>query len=557
MAHTHGRNDRSLRIVAPILIVLVGGVVPVIIAKHFGALGIPKNDDWSYTLSAFRFADSGKLTGNNWGTMSLIGQLVLALPVIRLFGHSIVALDLEIGALGVVGLLAVFDLAKRVISPRKALFVALMVALGPMWASLSVSFMTDVPAFALAMVSLALGARAVRPDGINARFLWPSLAVGLVAFTVREYALVAPLAVVCCALLVERRTRPRFVRMVAALLGTVIVAGVFFAWRRSLPGFQSMVPLRPHLSSIKLMVSQSLQSAVLIGLLVTPAVLLADPRLLVRKAWDRAPRTTAGVVLITTAALIAENATRLSQGFIGPGNYVLPNGTYGSALIPGTRSELLPTWLLATLAIVGLASAVVIFVACVPLAADVGARLRTTEFGAQSLFVPVILALAACGYVVTIVVPLATSLSFWDRYVLPLLPIVGILVLFATTEVVTSQTGRIAGCTAMVALAAFGAIYAANTASYDGTTWRLASRAAEIAGAPQRVDGGFVWNNYQSGVFVFNPFTFKYERKEPVCITIRTEAHPRAGVETVVPAARVWGPMGAQTWVETQMQGHC
>ena len=38
------------------LLAFVGGVVPIAIASHFGVLGIPRNDDWSYLLTAFRFA---------------------------------------------------------------------------------------------------------------------------------------------------------------------------------------------------------------------------------------------------------------------------------------------------------------------------------------------------------------------------------------------------------------------------------------------------------------------------------------------------------------------
>ena len=554
----HPRERRvAPQLVALLLIVLVGGVVPVLIARHFGALGVPKDDDWSYTLSAFHFADSGKLNGNNWGAMSLVGQLVLAVPVVRLFGHSIVALQMEVVVMGVVGLLAVFDLAKRVISPNKALFVALIVAVGPMWASLSVSFMTDVPAFSLAMVSLALGARGVGRDGIDSKFFWPSVVVGLVAFTVREYALIAPLAVVVSAMVVERRSRPVLVRMTATLLGVLALAGVFLLWRGSLPGFQSLTPLRPHLSSIRATANVSLQSAVLVGLLVTPAIVLAGPWRLLTRSWNRAPRATVGVAIITTAALVAENATRVSHGFIGPGDSVLPSGSFGTALIAGARSNLLPVGILAALAIVGLLSAVVLSVACVPPVADLWVRIRVRNLSTQRSMVPIILALAMCGYIATIVLSLVTELNYWDRYILPLLPIVCILVLLASADVVTPKICRIGGAAALVLLAAFGTTYAANAASYAGSSWRLASDAAQIAGSSQRVDGGFVWNNYQSGTFVFQAFTFEYSRNEHPCIALRTEEHPSTNSATVLPVSRVWGAFGAGTWIEAQKTGHC
>src|SRR4051812_27811166 len=157
-ARTERRRDRST-LGALALIVLVGGVVPIVIARHFGAFGIPRGDDVAYVLSAFRFADTGNIDGNHWPSMNLVGQLVLSAPVVWTFGHRVAALQVEIVAIGVVGMYAVFDLAKQLLSPRRALFVALLVAIGPLWVSLSVSYYTDVPAFAFAMVSLALGAR--------------------------------------------------------------------------------------------------------------------------------------------------------------------------------------------------------------------------------------------------------------------------------------------------------------------------------------------------------------------------------------------------------------
>jgi hypothetical protein len=44
-------------------------------------LGVPRNDDWSYLLSSFRFANGDGINGNNWALMNLVGQLVIALPI--------------------------------------------------------------------------------------------------------------------------------------------------------------------------------------------------------------------------------------------------------------------------------------------------------------------------------------------------------------------------------------------------------------------------------------------------------------------------------------------
>ena len=51
------RRRRASWIIA--LLGLLGVVLPVLIASHYGAMGIPRSDDWSYLLTLFRWVDSG------------------------------------------------------------------------------------------------------------------------------------------------------------------------------------------------------------------------------------------------------------------------------------------------------------------------------------------------------------------------------------------------------------------------------------------------------------------------------------------------------------------
>src|SRR5215510_3418146 len=180
------RGRHAQMVAACALVVLVGGVFPFLVARHFGAFGIPRNDDWAYLRSAFGFADHGTLTGGDWASMNLVGQLVVALPAVWLFGHRVEALQLEVLVLGVAGLLCVLDLARRLLPLGHALLVALTVAIGPLWAALSVSYMTDIPAFAFAMASLAAGALGIGRDLVNGLFC-ASLVIGVFGFTVRGY----------------------------------------------------------------------------------------------------------------------------------------------------------------------------------------------------------------------------------------------------------------------------------------------------------------------------------------------------------------------------------
>ena len=63
------------------VLALVGTLLPLVIARHYGALGAARGDDWSYLVTLFRWVDTGRMEFNDWVSMSLLGQLLLAAPI--------------------------------------------------------------------------------------------------------------------------------------------------------------------------------------------------------------------------------------------------------------------------------------------------------------------------------------------------------------------------------------------------------------------------------------------------------------------------------------------
>ena len=67
--------NHALTLAAAIIIVtLVGVVVPLVVARHYGASGIPRSDDWSYLRALFHWVDTGQLDFNNFVSMTLLGS---------------------------------------------------------------------------------------------------------------------------------------------------------------------------------------------------------------------------------------------------------------------------------------------------------------------------------------------------------------------------------------------------------------------------------------------------------------------------------------------------
>lgn len=548
------REDHATRtrghVVAVLAIVVLGGLVPLAIASHFGAFGIPRNDDWAYVHALTVLDARAALDGGHWVSANLVGQLVGSLPLVWIFGTSIRALQVWSVLVGVVGLLAVHDLAGRRTTPTRALLVTLVVAVGPLWATLSVSYMTDVPAFTFAMVCLALGVRGIRADGPRATF-FASLVVGVLAFTVREYAVAAPFAVAVTALWCARdwpETQRRAVRWTCA--GAAAAIGLFYYWRLHIPTwFESSVGL-PGLDRTTAVVDDFAQATMLVGLLVLPVTVLARPRRALLASFRRAPQ--ASVVTLTTvsiflAAAIGYHGT--SGVFTGGGNYVTSLGALGTSTLRGDRGLVLPWPVMVTLAVAGAWSALVLCALAVPAVADTWASFRRRAALTPVTIPQVVVGLALLAYLVPYVVSSAFGIGVYDRYLLPVVPLAAILVLWRAPRPGPSDRRRMqAASVAFVVLALLGLVIAVNAASFDGTKWKVATRAAEVTGDGELVDGGYEWIGAH-GLFL--------DRGDP-CVRLESSPSEPETSPEMLATEPVWGLGGPQTWITARyVADHC
>jgi hypothetical protein len=511
-AVTHVAEPRPsrLHVAAGIgLVALVGFFVPLAITRHYGAFGIVRNDDWSYLLTLFRWVDHGKLSFNNWVSMTLIGQLVLAAPVVALFGHHIAAIQLETAFMGFVGLVCVMWIAFT--TTRKvwvATFVAAVVAAGPLWAALAFSYMTDVPAFAVSMLACALGVRAVNRERVSMPYAVASLAFVFVAFTIRQYAAVPGIALACIVALMLRHEgdRRRMKIFVGVLIGIGIAALLFLALWSSIPNPKAFTPEVPNGHSIRAVLYKGTGMLRLLGLLVTPAILLAGPVRIIRRSVriSRESTVLAAVVLGAPMVYTAHASPRL--GFAG--NYVSPDGILAQGVVRGHRPDIFPPGIFSALLAIGTLSALILAIALVPLGHELAERFRDRDLVPRD---PVVafLGLTVAGYGLAYFVAGITNIPLYDRYILPVVPLAAILLLRprrhrSGLRVRGSARGTRVG-TALVAaalLAVVGLVFASDSAAFDGARWHVAQQAVAKGWAPRQIRGGFEWTNYYGGTRV-------------------------------------------------------
>ena len=481
--------------VAAIVAALIAAGYVALAAAH-GALGAARNDDWAYYNVAFNLARSGRLTLDGWVQALFAGQAVAAWPVTKVFGPEIAPLQVAVAALGAVGLWASYLLIRSYLPLRWSALCVGCLAAGPMFGTLSVSFMTDAPAFSVQMLALLAARRALAGPQLSWRWFSLSLVLSLMAFSVREYALAAGLSVcVVAAVAVWHRQRGIAVRLGAVIAVWLIVVMTLYWWRSGLTN--------SYETSLELSVQGALgagrataKGARTLALMVSPALLMITPRRIVGQVWQRSRIGSLSVLAV--CAIVAV----FGHGFLG--NYFVNAASY-SATLSGTGPLLMPAWVWLLVHAVSLFSLALMGALLVVRVHDV----RSTGLRAH-----VVAALVLPGYALTIAFVIAattlpaasallTDAPLFDRYLVPLVPLVAAVVIRSamSAAVLASGAARVAG-TSFAVLAVLGVLAIDASATFDGAKWQLASTVEQQGVAAETIDGGYEWFGFHQDTLV-------------------------------------------------------
>ena len=322
--------------------VLVG--ITWIITSLGGAVGIARADDWSYLLTQFDFASTGQFVLNNWAVTMLIGQTLLAAPVVAIVGPSVAALQGLVAILSIAALVSTYVVIRQILPIGWAAFSILTLAVSPVFGPSVVSFMTDVPALFFLSLSLLMGIRALRSSHISWGLMVGSGLAALVAFTFRDYAVLGFPVVVLVAWTYVKNGRDRLV-LGGLLAATLVTAFAMYTWRHSLPN-DLRLPGWDFAYSLELIARGTLT----IALLISPG--------LAAIAWWRVTGSSVSRSLwiygLATAAAIGVLAI---AGFELLGNVIHPYGSTwlvsgnGIRMWPLSINRLVIVWALLSLAL--------------------------------------------------------------------------------------------------------------------------------------------------------------------------------------------------------------
>jgi hypothetical protein len=474
----------------------LGVAVPFALGLAAGSQGIARMDDWVYRRIAIDLASRGVLSLHNVTTM-LIGQIILVQPFLKIFGVQSAAFSAfgVVSATGVV--LASYALARQFLAPRRAALAAATLLVFPGYLAYATSFMTDVPTLALAMTCLALGVVALRHRPVRIRWLLASAAVGCLAFSIREFAIAAPVAVLLAVVCAE----PRRVQTWAVVLGAAGSCVLLVVLKSTLPGQDLGSPVGYVSTGIDL--SQLVEALACVSLALLPAIIVALVRS--RRSWRQADMVIgAELGIIVIAYQLFEWYQNGTIPVVFLNNLANQRGVPGwQQVLLGTRPLLFAdaSWLV--LSGIALVASVLGLIVVAGVGGSLIRRYKRAAPGAvKALGTPVgVVALFSCLFGLGIAV-YGVHWAVADRYYWPLIPPAATLLLYlpaglgSRSRLHSPMTGfRVAGAVAatFAGVTLVAVILMLNSFAFDSARWRAGEQLAQLGVAPDELDAGYEW----------------------------------------------------------------
>ena len=473
-----GRRD----IFAIAALAVAGVGIPLWLAAAAGAIGVPSNDDWVYMRGAGSLFRTGSIEMPGH-TAASIGQVVMVQPLLWLSGGDLWAFTAFGLVMTLIGIASTYLLARRFVGTGSVVMVVLLLVAFPGFGREAASFMTDVPAYALAVLCLLLGTVWLQGEGRRVALV-ASIAVGILAVSIREFAIAAPAAVLVAAWARNRAGERLWLAAMSGLLAAgvacvLIVADSLGHGAPTAPGALGFFFLGPAFSTL---------AAVLL-----PASALAIGR---RMATLRSEQIILAAGLVCLVNLLPQ----------GPlvGNIWMTNGLTDDQVLSGLREPVIGpiAWTLSG----QLALFAAILVASLAFswggrnlveASSVSTAMgRAIRIG-RSREAPLLIFLGA--YAAELVV-VALASGILDRYLFVMVPFAAILLLRGSTG--PSRLGRSHAFShaAFAWLAASAFVIAANSFAYDAARYRAGEAAVAMGYDARTVDAGYEWVGYHARV---------------------------------------------------------
>jgi hypothetical protein len=397
-----------------------------LVVRPFAEIGII--DDWSYIKTAQVLAQTGHVVYNGWATAMLGWQLYFGALFIKLFGFSFTAVRF---ATVIESMATAFLLQRTFVragaNAWNATLATMTFVLSPLYFPLQFTFMTDVSGVLCIVVCLYMCLRALEAASERSAMVWISLAalVNALGGTARQIAWLGVLVMVPSTLwLLRKSQRVLVVGGLSCIGGACIVAASMYWFARqpySVP--EPLIPSGIDFGSLRDTVHLALLAAGELALLSLPALLMFVESL---RAWNRrvAGAFTASLLCFALLGTILSIKGELSD-FLAPFfvSYIMSNAFQSLQLAPtyGAHFDVAHDGLrffLTGATVIGILS----FASCILDSAAARSALPGKMASVSWQRLGIVLGPFTLAYIVFLL-PRAVEGGFVDRYLLPLLAI--------------------------------------------------------------------------------------------------------------------------------------
>eukprot|EP01037_Dinobryon_pediforme_P002641 gene2641-2680_t len=183
----------------------------------------PINDDWSFISTLQRFLDTGDFRPTGWAAMPMLTNIAIGWVAVKMGGMSIAVLRTSSFIASLVTAASVYLGARAIGGSRlTAVLAAATIAANPVHFVLSLSFMTDIAANALMMVSAILFSLSLRRPSLSLTAV--ATLVSVAAMLSRQLALSVPIAFFFTVIIGDWQHKRRWI---AAALPALVVGMSF------------------------------------------------------------------------------------------------------------------------------------------------------------------------------------------------------------------------------------------------------------------------------------------------------------------------------------------
>jgi 4-amino-4-deoxy-L-arabinose transferase-like glycosyltransferase len=440
----------------------------------------PLNDDWSYSHSVKVYLDTGKLDLGYWPAMTLIAHIWSGVLSCKIFGFSHVVLRLSTLLIALLSAIAFYKLIFRITESKQAAFLlSAFLIFNPLMFSLSNTFMTDVPFVFSVILCFYTCERYLTTRNIG--WLLALTLSCIYSILIRQYGLAIVFALFFLMLFVKGRSR--FLILIPLILSALAYwqADLFI---KSSKSAVTVVTISSVLNrvNVEMLLGSGTRIAYMIaysGLFLLP--LLAPAAVYLFKKQTRLNlRFVIPIFVLLSWGIIYFVKTMPLGNVLS--NTALGTETFFETLVLGHNMKHVHSPLFGKLvwwlSIAGsLCFSFIVAAVLVALPMKLKTRKLTDPFRLFTFF-----------FLFFIIIFICITESFFDRYWLPLLP--PILVLLAYKHESIKRTLALSAVF-IISTGLFSVLATKDYFMWNKCKWQLINRVTNAGTDPRHVNGGF------------------------------------------------------------------